>query len=129
MIDQKTSESMEMTALIVDDEEDIGLITGLMLKSKGIVADYASRVKAAQKHIREKLYDFFILDLHLPDGSGFDLIPEIKKQQPEAEIIIISAYDGFAEQKKSRDYGVTHFIKKPFKKQDLFQVVDTLTKQ
>jgi len=118
-----------MNALIVDDEEDIGLMTGLILKSRGIQSDYASRVNVAFKRITEKEYNFFILDLHLPDGSGFDLIPEIKRRQSEAEIIIISAYDGFDEQKKSIEYGITHFIKKPFKKQDLLQAVDTLSKQ
>lgn len=116
----------KMTALIVDDEEDIGLMTKLMLKKKGIVADYASRIEVAMKRIAKNNYDLFILDLNLPDGSGFDLIPEINKFNDKPEIIIISAYDGVAEKEKSMEYGVSSFIKKPFKKQDLYKAVDKL---
>ena len=115
------------TALIVDDEEDIGLMTKLMLKKRGIKADYASRIDMAIKRIAKNDYGFFILDLNLPDGSGFDLIPEIKKIHDNPEIIIISAYDGAAEKDKSIEYGISSFIKKPFKKQDLYKAVDKLT--
>lgn len=116
-----------MKALIVDDEEDIGLMTKLMLKQKGVEADYVCRIEGAQKKIKNTDYDFFILDLNLPDGSGFDLIPTIKLQKENPDIIIISAYDGLTEKEKSIEYGVSSFIKKPFKKQDLYNAVDKLT--
>jgi DNA-binding response OmpR family regulator len=116
-----------MTALIVDDEEDIGLMIKLMLKKKGIVADYVSRIENAHKRIASNQYDFFVLDLNLPDGRGFDLIPAIRLQSENPKIIIISAYDGWAEKSKSMEYGVASFIKKPFKKQDLYKAVDSIT--
>ena len=116
-----------MTALIVDDEEDIGLMIKLMLKKKAIDADYVSRIENAHKRIANNQYDLFVLDLNLPDGSGFDLIPAIRLQSENPKIIIISAYDGSAEKSKSIEYGVASFIKKPFKKQDLYKAVDMIT--
>ena len=116
-----------MKALIVDDEEDIGMMTKLMLKNKGITADYANRIEVAHKRIAHTIYDIYIFDLNLPDGSGFDLISEIKKDNANPHIIIISAYDGITEKQKSKEYGVSCFIKKPFKKQDLYKAVDNLT--
>jgi DNA-binding response OmpR family regulator len=126
-MENSKSISTELTALIVDDEEDIGLMTKLMLNSKGITADYAGRIEVAKKRISQNQYELFILDLHLPDGSGFDLIPKIKKLHSNADIIIISAYDGASEKSKAVEYGVADFIKKPFKKQDLFKAVDNIT--
>lgn len=114
-------------ALIVDDEEDIGLIAKVILKKLGVDADDSSRVADAKRKISENHYDLYFLDLNLPDGTGFDLIPFIKAENQVAEIIITSAYDGPKEKQKAKEFGISNFIKKPFSKQDLYKVVDTLT--
>ncbi len=115
-----------MKALIVVDEEDIGLMVRIILTNAGVPADYVSRVNTARTEIRKNNYDLFVLDLNLPDGTGFDLIPLIRDYHPGAEIVIVSAYDGSVEKHKAEEFGVRSFIKKPFTKQDLQNVVKSL---
>lgn len=109
----------ERTALIVDDEEDIGLMVSVFLKKAGVRSTYLNRVTPAISVIERYKFDYYFLDLNLPDGTGFDLIPTIKGKNKNARIIIISAYDSHLETSKARELGVKAFVKKPFTKQDL----------
>jgi DNA-binding response OmpR family regulator len=113
----------ELKALIVDDEEDIGLMVSLILKKEGIYPTYINRVAPAKALINEKLFDFYFLDLNLPDGTGFDLIPSIREKNKDSKIIIISAYDGHLETTKAEGFEVTFFVKKPFTKKDILEAI------
>ncbi|MEP5613865.1 MAG: response regulator [Cyclobacteriaceae bacterium] len=115
-----------MNALIVDDEEDIGLMISMFLKKEGLKADFTSRITSAKEMIEKKNYQLFFLDLNLPDGTGFDLIPTIKEREASAKIVIISAYDSVDETQKAMDLGANIFIKKPFTKNEVINAVRTL---
>ena len=113
-----------MRALIVDDEEIIGLMTKNLLSRKGIPTDEATSLKQASQRINVNNYDLYFLDLNLPDGSGFDLVPQIKQKDHTAKVVIISAYDGSEETKRADELGVDAFISKPFTGKDIHEVVD-----
>jgi DNA-binding response OmpR family regulator len=113
-----------MRALIVDDEEDIGFMTKVILNNEGIVAEATQSIRQAVYKIHENAYDLYFLDLNLPDGSGFDLVPQIRDSNQQAVVIIISAHDGNEEIKKADELGVDAFIKKPFTKKDIHQAID-----
>jgi DNA-binding NtrC family response regulator len=115
---------MERTALIVDDEEDIGLMVSVFLKKSGVGSTYLSRVTPALEKIADETFDFYFLDLNLPDGTGFDLIPLIHQNNPAAQIIIISAYDSHLETARAEDFKVKAFVKKPFTKQDILATLE-----
>ncbi len=117
-----------MRALIVDDEEDIGFMTRKILKNKGIQADDVQSIKQAIQKINNNKYALFFLDLNLPDGSGFDLVPLIKNESNTATVIIISAHDGVNELQKAEKLGINVFLKKPFTKNDIYQVIDEFIK-
>lgn len=115
-----------MNALIVDDENDIGLIVSRILKKRGLTVKYLDRITKAREDISGNKYDLFLLDLNLPDGTGFDLIPLIRQQNEEAKILIISAYDGINEMKKAKEMNISAFIKKPFSKNDILNALRNL---
>ncbi len=115
-----------MNALIVDDEEDIGFIVSRMLTKNGFSVKYLNRITKAWKAIEENRYDIFFLDLNLPDGTGFDIIPLIREKNKEAKIFIISAHDGITEKKKAKEMKVNAFIKKPFGKKDILNAIENL---
>ena len=118
LVDIKT-----MNALIVDDEEDIGQMVSRFLGREGLEASYFTTISSARDAIRKSIYDYYFLDLNLPDGSGFDLVSLIKERNTSAKIIAISAYDGLREIKRARDLGIDEFIKKPFSKKDILNAV------
>lgn len=115
-----------MKALIVDDEADIGIMVSRFLNKSGVEAEYVTRIEAARKKIASQNYQLYFLDLHLPDGTGFDLMDEIKAQEEEPNVIIISAYDGIEETRTAAEHGVKHFIKKPFSKSQVIEAVQDL---
>lgn len=116
-----------MNVLIVDDEEDIGAMLIRFLNREGIDTVYADRIKKAEDIMIDKTFDFYLLDLNLPDGTGFDLIPSIHDQDSSAKIIVISAYDGVAETDKARELKVDRFIRKPFTKKEVLQTIADLS--
>ncbi len=122
-----TENKGKLNALIVDDEEDIGALLVRFLGREGITTVYADRIKKAEKMIAQELFDFYLLDLNLPDGTGFDLIPSIRDQNASAAIIVISAYDGVAEMNRARELEVDRFIRKPFSKKLVLQTIADLS--
>lgn len=113
-----------LSALIVDDEADIGLMVSMFLKKAEVETKYCETIGSARSEIEERSYDVFFLDLNLPDGTGFDLVPQIRAKNPNARIIIISAYDGLVEQKRAEEFKVNAFIRKPFSKLQILQSIE-----
>ena len=114
-------------ALIVDDEEDIGLMVSRILTKEGMQVQYVSRVEAARQKLESETFQLYLLDLNLPDGTGLDLIPEIRKEKgSKPRIIVISAYDGPYEMKKVQEEKVDLFMKKPFNKRQLIDAIEGL---
>lgn len=114
-----------MRALIVDDEHDIGLMVSHFLKKEGVEAEYVSRIELAKDllEVASENFDVYFLDLNLPDGTGFDLVPLIKTTSQNARIIIISAYDGVLETNKAELLEVDAFLRKPFTKKEIINAL------
>lgn len=115
-----------MKALIVDDEADIGLMVSRFLQKSGVEAEFVTRIGAAREKMAQKAYQIYFLDLHLPDGTGFDLMEEIATQNGQARVIVISAYDGLEETRTAAAHGIRHFIKKPFSKSQVIQAIQDI---
>lgn len=110
--------------LIVDDEEDICLMVSSILRKSGFSVSYCTSIAEGKEKLLTHSFQAFFLDLNLPDGSGFDLIPEIKKNSTQGvKIIIMSAYDGHLERERAESFGVDAFIHKPFTKAQILEVL------
>ncbi len=101
-------------ALIVDDENEIGLLLGHKLTKEGIKNNYAPNLTDALALIKTELYDLVFLDINLPDGNGLDIIPNIKDRNPETKIIVISAYNIKEDKERAYELGADRFLGKPF---------------
>lgn len=117
---------MKEQILVVDDEVEICLLLSGMLKKLSFDAGYAHSVSEGLRKLSDKVYDVVFLDLNLPDGLGFHLIPEVKKSNPGAKVIIISAYDGNVERQKAKVEGADFFIPKPFNKKMIVNALEEL---
>ncbi len=117
---------MQARALIVDDEDDIALMVSRILTKEGLEAEHVNRITAARVKVQEEKYQAYLLDLNLPDGTGFDLIPLIRAQSPHARVIVISAHDGAYEMQRVEEEKVHSFIKKPFTKSQIIEAIQGL---
>jgi two-component system KDP operon response regulator KdpE len=105
--------SDSLTVLIVDDEPDICFLLGNMLKQQSFVPVMANTIHEGLSKLSQFTPALLFLDIHLPDGSGLDIIKGIKKDYPGLKIIMMSAYDGAREQSRAIEEGADIFISKP----------------
>lgn len=112
--------------LIVDDEADICLLLSGLLRKLGYIPTCAHFIEEGRQCLNTQQFDAVFLDLNLPDGLGFDLLPSIKKDQTEAKVIMISAFDGQAERRRATEQGADYFVGKPFTRRSVEQALQTI---
>lgn len=112
--------------LIVDDEADICLLLSGLLRRLGYQPTCAHFIEEGRQCLNTQRFDAIFLDLNLPDGLGFDLLPFIKEDQTEAKIIMISAFDGQAERRRATEQGADYFIGKPFTRRSVEMALQTI---
>jgi DNA-binding response OmpR family regulator len=76
----------------VEDDPDIQKLVGLLLEDS-YTLDVAGTLQEAEQKLSQRHYDFVLLDIGLPDGSGLDLLERIKALPDGPEVIIFSADD------------------------------------
>lgn len=97
-------------------EDDLSLINGLSFafKKQGYELDIARTVKEADAIWADGKYDLLILDVSLPDGSGFDICQKVR-QTSKVPIIFLTASDDEINIIMGLDMGGDDYITKPFK--------------
>ncbi len=111
-------------ALLVDDEPEICQLLSNMLRRVGAECDMAHTVEQAIAKLNTGTYDAVFLDIHLPDGLGYDVIPEARKRNPDARLIAISAVD--AERTNAVNAGADLFVPKPFNREIILRSIQEL---
>ncbi len=99
--------------LIIDDEPDICQLLQLSLTKHGYKVKYVHALKDGLLFLRQQTPDILFLDIHLPDGSGLDILPQIKAEYPDLPVISISAYDNGMEKQKALTSGGPIFCRNP----------------
>ena len=119
---------MKTTVLIVEDHEMvremwISVFEGL--KDIEVVAQCGD-FKSAIEQIKSKLPDIILLDLNLPDISGMDAIPFIKKESPASRIIVVSMHHQPAYAKKVLALGAKGYVTKNSAPQEILEAVQVV---
>jgi CheY-like chemotaxis protein len=78
--------------LHVDDHQDTRLMMAALLGDCGYGVMTAGSVAEALELAREVSFDLFILDVRLPDGTGFELCQQLSELQPHVPVLYYSAY-------------------------------------
>lgn len=116
---------IDSTILIVDDEEDIRALLTEIFKNKYRVISCGT-LADAQAIVTNNKVDVVLLDLDLPDGSGFDLMRQNEMQFDHKSVLIISAHKGIEQKRQADELGVGHFFEKPVDLSTLTQTVEQL---
>jgi DNA-binding NtrC family response regulator len=114
--------------LIVDDEPDIrALCTSIVKRAFDFEILESGSLKQAKELLQSAKPDFVLLDLHLQDGVGFDLVPFLLKANPSVKVLIVTAYNQCPEKKQATDLGAFGLLGNPFKSQDLINRIDAMS--
>ncbi len=114
-----------VNVLVVDDEPLICWALKRRFSDRDMYVHTVGNCVEALGELRTKQYGLVLLDIHLPDGNGLDLLRDIREISPETKVIVISA-DG-AEQNRQRAFsgGAVQFIEKPFSINDITRVLES----
>jgi two-component system response regulator PilR (NtrC family)/two-component system KDP operon response regulator KdpE len=112
--------------LIIDDEPDICKLLQLSLVKHGYKVKYVHALTEGMQYLQQQQPDLLFLDIHLPDGSGLDALPAIKKKCPALPVITISAYDNGMEKQKALNAGASYFMAKPFNVTNLDEIMSDM---
>ena len=115
--------------LIVED--DLALSAGLCfaLDEAGYCSVAAYTCEAARRFWQDDSFHLAILDVRLPDGSGFDLCREMKASAPERPVIFLTANDLERDELNGFDLGADDYITKPFSIQVLKRRVEAVLRR
>ena len=113
-------------------EDDISLIDGLQysLNKNGFQVDVVRTVKEAKEFLAEiGKYDLLILDVTLPDGTGFDICERVRKRNNMVPIIFLTASDEEVNIIRGLDCGGDDYVTKPFKLGELCSRIRALLRR
>jgi len=116
-----------MRALILEDESSLREILSIILSEFNYEIDEAGTLKEGIEKVEKNDYDLALIDLRLPDDSGMELVRRLKREQPETEVIIITAFATTETVKEAFELGVYDYIEKPFKLEDLKLILRNVT--
>lgn len=111
-------------------EDDISLIQGLTFafQKQGYILDIARTVKEAEEIWQEGKYDLLVLDVSLPDGSGFSFCEKVRRIS-KVPIIFLTASDEETSMIMGLDIGGDDYITKPFKLGVLISRINALLRR
>lgn len=112
-------------SLIIDDETDICQLLGYILSRRNIEIDYATNLNDSKRILNKKAFNFVFLDNYLPDGTGLDFIPYLKKTFPGLKIIMITASANVSYETVHR-VGIDWLLPKPLHTESINEVIDHL---
>lgn len=109
---------------IIDDEPIIHEVLGDLLTTEGYAVESSlDGEKALKKHSPET-FDLILLDLLMPGMNGIEVLKKIKKIDPQAVIIIITAYASVESAISAMKIGAFDYIQKPFKHDELLLTIE-----
>lgn len=99
--------------LVVDDEEALAKVMARTLTSRGYQCDIALSGAEARKLFQANQYALTLLDVRLPDESGYGLLEELREAQPDVAVVMISGVDDPELGKAAIEHGAYSYHVKP----------------
>jgi len=115
----------KIRVLCVDDHPVVreGIAAIINLQGDMIVAGAAATGSEALEQFSKLRPDVSLVDLQLPDMSGFDLIKRIRDKSPNARIIVLSSYEGDVDIKRALEAGAQGYLAKGIVRNELLEII------
>lgn len=115
--------------LVVDDDQEMRRLLEDILSREGFRITQAANGSEALAEVRGTSYDVIVLDKIMTDMSGLEILPEIKRLQPDAQVILITAFGDRETCVEAIGRGATAYLAKPFGMSVLVQMVKKAIEQ
>ena len=115
--------------LIVEDDKDMAQLNARLLKRQGYEVRIANTAAEARRELfQEILPDLVVLDIGLPDGSGFSLCEEFRKET-DAPVLFLSGKSESKEKVTGFSKGGDYYLTKPYDRNEFLAVVQRLLRK
>ncbi|MHB8174072.1 MAG: GAF domain-containing protein, partial [Nitrospirota bacterium] len=115
---------MPEKVLVIDDDEELANLLGLLLTKKGFETRIAYGGAEGIEKAASFLPSVIVQDMMLPDISGTDLLNRLKMSAPSSRIIVVTGQGGEEVAVEVMKEGASDYLKKPFESQKLFSTIN-----
>ncbi|MFO7965731.1 MAG: sigma-54 dependent transcriptional regulator [Desulfobacterales bacterium] len=112
--------------LIVDDELILRESLADWLSRDGYKTDTAASGEEALNKIKDTRYDVMFVDIKMPGISGLELLKEVKSEDPDVAVVMITAYGSISTAIEAMKDGASDYLLKPFDPSELGILVDKI---
>ncbi|MCV0410881.1 response regulator [Nitrosopumilus sp.] len=115
---------MSKSVIVIDDDEDTVRLFTEFLEERGVnVVGNGFNGTAAVKLFKETNPDVVLIDLNMPNGSGYYAIKKIQEVNPKARIVAVSADSNYTTEEKLEKLNIP-LIQKPFKMDQVISIIN-----
>jgi DNA-binding NtrC family response regulator len=113
------SSSPAGSVLIIDDEAAIRESLETLLALEGYTVECAASGEEGMARMGDHAFDLVLLDLALPDRNGLDILSDLRSQDPQLPVIMITAYGTVENAVRAMQFGAANFVQKPWDNEKL----------
>ncbi len=118
-----------MKVLLVEDDPMIADGIARKMKHTALQIEHVGNIKSAKHHIHDSSIGLILLDLGLPDGDGLDFLKELRQQNIDRPVLVLTARDEPRAKVLGLDSGADDYLTKPFDMDELIARVRALLRR
>lgn len=103
-----------MRILVIEDEKELLQDIAKGLSLKGYAVDQADNGRTGCQMAVDEAYDLVVLDLNLPEMDGFSILKELRRENPQTKVLILSANSELDSKLSGFELGASDYLTKPF---------------
>ena len=115
--------------LVVEDDPTVRLLVRKSLENKGGIISEASTAREAEQKAMNNSLDIIILDLNLPDGTGYEVCQHIREEEVTTPVLVLSAEQETNMKVKVLNVGADDYITKPFSIEELQARIEAILRR
>jgi DNA-binding NtrC family response regulator len=123
-MDSTAAPAVRGRILVVDDEADIRESLQILLEGEGYAVSTAENAAEGLRRFESGVFDLVLLDLMMPDRSGFEVLDEIRKRDRETPVFLITAYGSVEVAVEALKSGANDYFSKPWDNEKLLIEID-----
>ena len=112
-----------LQVLLLDDEPIVGKRLGPALTKIGCEVEVFEEPVAALARLKKKAFDIVVTDIRMDEMDGMQILEYVNETSPRTKVIMMTGYAMIALAREAMEKGAFDFIAKPFKPDDLRQVI------
>lgn len=121
--------SAPVRVLVVDDDRAVRKVLQVNLGKEGMLVTLVESVTEASAALHEAAFDLVLSDVKMPDGSGIDLLGQVRRTWPDLPVVIMTGYGSVEDAIAAMKGGAADYLIKPIAKDELLVVIERALEQ